>query len=93
MDAGSWRLAFLINVPVSIAAVMLAYRFVDRDVDEAKGLIDWSGGALATAGLGFITWALTCDAIRAVTSAFVAAGCAVERTIPLFPFEKMPQGF
>jgi EmrB/QacA subfamily drug resistance transporter len=59
IDAGSWRLAFLINVPVSVAAVMLAYRFVDRDVDEANGVLDWSGGALATAGLGFITWALT----------------------------------
>jgi EmrB/QacA subfamily drug resistance transporter len=59
IDAGSWRLAFLINVPVSIAAVTLAYRFVDRDVDEATGVLDWSGGALATAGLGFITWALT----------------------------------
>ena len=59
IDAGSWRLAFLINVPVSIAAVTLAYRFVDRDVDEANGVLDWSGGALATAGLGFITWALT----------------------------------
>src|ERR1700733_5808026 len=59
IDAGSWRLAFLINVPVSIAAVTLAYRFVDKDVDEATGVLDWSGGALATAGLGFITWALT----------------------------------
>ena len=59
IDAGSWRLAFLINVPVSIAAVTLAYRFVDKDVDEATRVLDWSGGALATAGLGFITWALT----------------------------------
>ena len=59
IDAGSWRLAFLINVPVSIAAVTLAYRFVDKDLDEATGVLDWSGGALVTAGLGFITWALT----------------------------------
>jgi MFS family permease len=59
IDAGSWRFAFLINVPVSIAAAALAYRYVDRDVNEATGFLDWSGGALATAGLGFITWALT----------------------------------
>ena len=59
IDAGSWRFAFLINVPVSIAASALAYRYVDRDVNEATGFLDWSGGALATAGLGFITWALT----------------------------------
>ena len=59
IDTGSWRLAFLINVPVSTAAVALAYRYVDKDVDEATGVLDWSGGALATAGLGFTTWALT----------------------------------
>jgi EmrB/QacA subfamily drug resistance transporter len=59
IDAGSWRLAFLINIPVSTAAVALAYRYVDDDVDEATGFLDWSGGALATAGLGFTTWTLT----------------------------------
>jgi MFS family permease len=32
IDAGSWRLAFLINVPLSVAAVVLAPRYVDRDV-------------------------------------------------------------
>lgn len=59
IDTSSWRLAFLINVPVSTLAVALAYHYVDKDVDEAGGVLDWSGGALATAGLGFITWALT----------------------------------
>ena len=59
IDVGSWRFAFLINVPVSIAAVALAYGYVNRDVDEPTGVLDWSGGALATVGLGFLTWALT----------------------------------
>ena len=30
IDAGSWRLVFLINVPLSIAAILLASRYVDR---------------------------------------------------------------
>jgi EmrB/QacA subfamily drug resistance transporter len=59
IDAGSWRLAFLINIPLSVAAIALAYRYVDKDVDETAGSLDWSGGALVTAGLGFMTWALT----------------------------------
>jgi EmrB/QacA subfamily drug resistance transporter len=59
IDTGSWRLAFLINVPVSAATVALAYRYVDKDVHETTGVLDWLGGALATAGLGLTTWALT----------------------------------
>jgi MFS family permease len=59
IDAGSWRLVFLINVPLSIAAILLASRYVDRDVDDTAGSLDWPGGALATAGLGLATWAST----------------------------------
>jgi EmrB/QacA subfamily drug resistance transporter len=59
IDTGSWRLAFLINIPLSVAAIALAYRYVDKDVEDAAGSLDWSGGALATAGLGLATWALT----------------------------------
>jgi EmrB/QacA subfamily drug resistance transporter len=59
IDTGSWRLAFLINIPLSVAAMALAYRYVDKDVDDMAGRLDWSGGALVTAGLGLATWALT----------------------------------
>jgi EmrB/QacA subfamily drug resistance transporter len=59
IDAGSWRLVFLINIPLSVAAIALAYRYVDKDIDDTAGGLDWSGGALVTAGLGLATWALT----------------------------------
>src|SRR6266853_1540742 len=59
IDAGSWRLAFLINVPLSAAAIVLASRYVDRNVDDTAGSLDWLGGALVTAALGLPTWALT----------------------------------
>src|ERR1700684_311577 len=59
IDAGSWRLAFLINVPLAAAAIALASRYVDRNVDDTAGHLDWLGGALATIGLGLATWALT----------------------------------
>jgi hypothetical protein len=56
IDAGSWRLAFLINVPLSVAAITLASRYVDKDVDDAAGSLDWLGGALATAGADRRVW-------------------------------------
>jgi EmrB/QacA subfamily drug resistance transporter len=75
IDAGSWRLAFLINVPLSAAAIVLASRYVDGDVDEGAGHLDWRGGALATAGLGFTTWALTEGSGRAWSpSTFIVLG-------------------
>src|SRR5712672_4034243 len=41
IDAGSWRLAFLINIPLSMAAIALAYRYVDKDVDDMADNLDW----------------------------------------------------
>src|ERR1700726_1121021 len=78
IDAGSWRLAFLINVPLSAAAIVLASRYVDKDVDDTTGGLDWLGGALATAGLGLATWALTEGSGRAWSaSAFVVLGAGL----------------
>jgi MFS family permease len=59
IDAGSWRLVFLINVPLSVTTIVLALRYVDRDAHDAAGSLDWLGGALVTAALGLATWALT----------------------------------
>jgi EmrB/QacA subfamily drug resistance transporter len=75
IDAGSWRLAFLINVPPSAAAIVLASRYVDRNVDDTAGSLDWLGGALVTAALGLATWALTEGSGRAWSaSTFVVLG-------------------
>src|ERR1700682_1638497 len=75
IDAGSWRLAFLINVPLSAAAIVLASRYVDRNVDDTAGSLDWLGGALVTASLGLATWALTEGSGRAWSlSTFVVLG-------------------
>jgi len=75
IDAGSWRLAFLINVPLSAAAIVLASRYVDRNVDDTAGSLDWRGGALVTAALGLATWALTEGSGRAWSpSTFVVLG-------------------
>ena len=78
IDAGSWRLVFLINVPVSVATIALASRYLDRDVEDAAGSLDWLGGALVTAALGLATWALTEGSGRAWSpSTFVVLGAGL----------------
>ena len=63
IDLGSWRAIFLINLPLAAAAVFLAWRFLPGDppaaVRAASGGLDVTGGALATLGLGALTFGLT----------------------------------
>ena len=59
IDLGNWRAIFLINVPLAAAAVLLAWAHVPDDRDNGNEPLDWIGGALATVGLGGLTWALT----------------------------------
>ena len=59
IDAGSWRFVFLINVPLAVAAGVLAYLYICADVDDGPNPLDVSGAALVTVGLGLATWALT----------------------------------
>jgi EmrB/QacA subfamily drug resistance transporter len=56
----SWRAVFLVNLPVAVLIVAVAARHVPetRDPAAAPGL-DWTGTALAVAGLGGLTYALT----------------------------------
>jgi EmrB/QacA subfamily drug resistance transporter len=59
VDLGSWRAIFLINLPLAAAAIALAWGYVPRDSEIDRDGLDLLGGAFATCGLGFITWALT----------------------------------
>lgn len=53
-----WRAVFYVNIPVSIAAILVAMRAVAPDTRDKRPL-DWPGAALATLALGGLTWALT----------------------------------
>jgi EmrB/QacA subfamily drug resistance transporter len=59
IDAGSWRFIFLINVPLAIVAVLLAYFYVGANADGSSSPLDAPGAILATTGLSLATWALT----------------------------------
>jgi EmrB/QacA subfamily drug resistance transporter len=57
VDTISWRVAFLINAPLVIAAIYLGVRFVDESRNpDATGHFDWLGAAaiaVAVGGLSF----------------------------------------
>jgi EmrB/QacA subfamily drug resistance transporter len=64
IDWGSWRGIFLLNVPLAIAAIVLAWRFVPRDQEIDSDPLDTLGAVLAAAGLAALTWALTIGSSR-----------------------------
>lgn len=63
IDTLSWRMIFLINVPLASVAIFLAWRYV-RENDCVDGLaairqpLDGLGAWLATVALGAMTWGL-----------------------------------
>ena len=59
IDTVGWRAIFLINLPVAAGAVLLAWRYVVETVNDKPVPLDWEGAALATLGLGGLTWGLT----------------------------------
>jgi len=64
----SWRAAFLINVPLAIAVVLIAARHVPESRDPDAGELDIAGAALATIGLGGVVFGLITSAEAGFTS-------------------------
>jgi EmrB/QacA subfamily drug resistance transporter len=59
IDSVSWRWVFVINLPISIAAVVIAARHVPESRDEhAARHLDLTGSALLTVGLAGLVYAL-----------------------------------
>jgi EmrB/QacA subfamily drug resistance transporter len=55
-----WRLAFLINLPMAVAVVLVAQRHVPETRDEqASGRLDVTGALAAALGLAALIYALT----------------------------------
>ena len=97
---GSWRLIFLINVPLAAAVVALTLRYVPETKDPAavRG-IDVAGAVLTVIGLTGVTWALIEAGERGATAGVLSAGAvgfasligfvAAERRVPhpMLPLE------
>jgi EmrB/QacA subfamily drug resistance transporter len=84
VDLVSWRLVFLINVPVALLVLAVAGRHVPESRDDARrGRFDVAGAVLGTVTLGALTYALiaagddpTRVAVLASAGTGVAAGVA-----------------
>jgi len=56
---GSWRWVFFINLPLALIVLLVTlWRVPESRNDKVSGTLDWPGAALATCGLGAITYAL-----------------------------------
>ena len=100
VGVGSWRLIFLINVPLAGAAIAVALRYVPetRDPMSVRG-VDAAGAALTAVGLAGVSWALIEAGEGGAGAATIVAGAiglaalvsfvAVERRLrhPMLPLE------
>lgn len=101
VEVASWRLVFLINVPVALAVVVVALPHVPESAEPtAVRRIDLAGTVLVASGLGCITYGLTAWTQRdpadpvvfvPLVAGVVALGgfIAVERRVaaPMLPLE------
>ena len=56
VEVGSWRLIFLINLPLALAVVAVAVHHVHESRNSASiPRVDWLGAALTAAGLAGLT--------------------------------------
>src|SRR3954453_21062277 len=75
VDAASWRLVFLINVPVAVLIVSVSGRHVPESRDgEHHGRFDVLGAVLGAVALGGLTYALITAGEVALRADVVAAG-------------------
>lgn len=100
VDTASWRLVFLINVPIAAAVVVVSHRFVPESSDpDAPRRFDVPGALLCAGALGGLTYGLIAWGERGFTDpatwgslgvGVLAAGAFawVERTSPhpMLPF-------
>src|ERR671914_287616 len=74
VDNVSWRAAFLLNVPLAIAVILIALRYVPESRDPDARRLDIPGAILATAGLGGALYFLPFALIQVHGYSATAAG-------------------
>jgi len=78
IDKASWRWVFGLNLPLALAVLVIALRFVPESRDpEAPGRLDLAGASLATLGLGGITFGLIESSRLGWTNPRVAGALAI----------------
>lgn len=60
VDTWSWRIIFLINVPIAVVAIAITIWRMPESRDVSSDVsVDWAGGALGVLGLGALAYGLT----------------------------------
>ena len=79
VDLWSWRLIFLINLPLAVVVLIAAVRYLPetRNSSASGQRLDLTGAALAAVGLGALTWALTGSGTGDSLARWVAAGAGL----------------
>ena len=73
----SWRLVFLINLPLCVVVVVVALRHVPESVDpDASPRVDVAGAVLGALGLAGVTYALVAAGERGASTGVLASGLA-----------------
>jgi EmrB/QacA subfamily drug resistance transporter len=90
IDLGSWRAIFLLNLPLALGAIVLAWRIVPGGGDRTPYPLDVLGGVFATLGLAALTWALTVGSSRGgwTAGAVIAAFSSVALLLFYLRIEK-----
>jgi EmrB/QacA subfamily drug resistance transporter len=74
IDIVGWRAIFFLNLPIALAALILAARYVPDDRVQERPALDLAGATLVAAGLAAMTWGLTvASAAKAMSSAAAIA--------------------
>jgi EmrB/QacA subfamily drug resistance transporter len=58
IDAISWRVAFLVNVPLAIVVLLIVFRYVPESHAEHARALDLPGTLLVTVGIGGVVYGL-----------------------------------
>ena len=78
VDGLGWRFIFFLNIPIALGAILLGWLYVPESANEERPPPDWLGAALATLGLGALTFGLTAwsatDRVGTGGGATLAAG-------------------
>jgi EmrB/QacA subfamily drug resistance transporter len=79
VDHVSWRAIFWLNVPLAIAAAVLAISFAGESRDPEAKPLDWKGAMAVAVGLAAITWGLSAVPARGLhdKTVFGALGLGV----------------
>jgi EmrB/QacA subfamily drug resistance transporter len=77
VEAGSWRLVFLVNLPVAALVVLVAGRHVPESVDPtASHRLDLPGAFLGAVGLAGVTYASIAAGERGADATVLLTGAA-----------------